>query len=68
MTVETLDGALARWDGLLTADEHYELLAAMDEHRAEMLTEGAWLRHAESLGWEEAMLDSYVESGLMLRY
>jgi hypothetical protein len=47
-------------DGLLTAEQLDELR----ERRAELDAEGAWLKHAENLGWEEAMEESYRESGL----
>ena len=62
---------------LITQDEAETLLAEvpdgfptaeqLDQHRehlAEVEAEGAWLRHAENLGWEEAMEESYRESGL----
>lgn len=68
LDIETLDGALARWDKLMTADEYAEHFDRMIEMAAEREAEGAWLRHAENLGWEEAMLESYVESGFISRY
>ena len=47
-------------DGLLTGEQ----LDQLREHQAEVAAEGAWLRYAENLGWEEALEESYRESGL----
>ena len=47
-------------DGLLTGEQ----LDEHREHQAELEAENAWLRYAENLGWEEAMEESYRESGL----
>lgn len=38
-----------------------------DDHEGERQAESAWLRCAESAGFEEALYDSYVDSGLRLR-
>jgi hypothetical protein len=65
--IETLDSALARWDELMTAAQN-EDFDRWIEMRAEQEAENAWLRHDENLGWEEAMLESYLESGLISRY
>ena len=44
------------------------IMSTEDELRAEQYAEGAWLRHAENLGWEEVMLESYIDSGMITRY
>ncbi len=69
LDIETIDGALANWDGrMMTRDEYAEYKDQEAEMAAERYAEGAWLRHAESLGWEEAMLDEMVEAGFIARY
>jgi hypothetical protein len=40
---------------------------AQDEYNAEHAAEYAWLRAAESAGWEEAYTESLYESGLIAR-
>jgi hypothetical protein len=60
---EQLSQEASKSDGLLD-DEEFDALC---EHRAEMSSETAWVRHAESLGWEEALLDSLIESGLRIQ-
>lgn len=40
---------------------------AYDNYLGEQEAESAWLRHAESLGWEDALDESYIESGLKSR-
>jgi hypothetical protein len=37
------------------------------ETKAEQEAENGWLRAAESFGWEEALVESYYESGLIAR-
>jgi len=37
------------------------------ETKAEQEAENGWLRAAESFGWEEALVESYYESGLLAR-
>ena len=50
-------------DGLLTAEQ----LDWKAEHAAELEAEDAWLRAAESLGWEDDYQESLFESGLIVR-
>ncbi len=42
------------FDTLLTLDD----LMEHQSIEAEIWAEGAWLRHAESLGWEEAFMEA----------
>jgi len=51
-------------DELLTAEE----LEQKREYEAETAAETAWLRTAENAGWEEALLESYYESGFRSPY
>lgn len=57
-----------RLSGLISAQEHAEQEENWIEARAEREAEAAWLRAAESAGWEEAYLESLLESGLISRY
>jgi hypothetical protein len=43
-----------------------EELERLRERLAESEAENAWLRAAENAGWEEAYLESLIESGLRL--
>lgn len=42
---------------LLTGSEYNDMLDA----RAEVQAENAWLRHAESVGWQETALERQIE-------
>lgn len=68
-TQDTLAAMLAlqaeadRLDHAMTADQYDEYTY----FKAEQEAENAWLRAAESAGWEEALYESYIESGLRSR-
>ena len=40
---------------------------ARAEYESESAAENAWLRAAENAGWEEALVESYYDSGLLAR-
>ena len=55
-------------DGLMSAEDYWEYSNAAETYKAEHAAETAWLRAAENFGWEEVLMESYVESGLMARW
>jgi hypothetical protein len=57
-----LNRTVAEQSDLMTAEEKYR----REEYLAELEAENGWLKHAESLGWEEDYLESLIESGLRL--
>ena len=60
---EQLSQEVSKSDGLLDDQQFYDHC----EHQSEMFAETAWVRHTESLGWEEAWLESLIESGLRIQ-
>jgi len=52
------------FDGLMTSEDFYHYQEMLSEIQAERAAE----RYYEDAGWQEALLDSYVESGFISRY
>ena len=52
----------------MSPNDYWQMKEWETERKAELEAEGAWLRHAENLGWEEAWMESLVESGLRVRW
>ena len=48
--------------------EEWLAVQTEEECRAEQEAELAWLRHAESRGWQKALLEQQIESGFRSRY
>jgi hypothetical protein len=46
-------------DGVVSMDELW-MIGMLDDIRGEQLAESAWLRHAESRGWEDAHRESLM--------
>ncbi len=51
-------------NGPMTADDHYEAEYRRAEWKAEHDAENAWLRHAESYGWQENEMEERRRYGL----
>lgn len=58
----------ASLDQAMTREEYASYEWEKAEREAERRAENAWLHHAESLGWEEAMMEEMIECGLRSRF